>query len=139
MPEPPGETFTIYICLLGKITKTRMHSSRMRTVRNSSRLLGPGGSGGGIPACTEADPHCGQRDRCKNITFATSLRTVIRCVSLIRLSRGLSGIFVFFPCKLTTNSLILMTNNSIVVIRILSIDSILNVRMLSIMQFRNVQ
>ena len=59
---------------------TRMHSSGMRTVRNSSRLLGgvpaPGGvcsggcllpgwgvsalgvsaPGGGIPACTEADP-----------------------------------------------------------------------------------
>ena len=72
-----------------------MHSSRMRTVRSSSRLLGgvcsrgegrlPGGvcSGGGgggggvgIPACTETDPSCGQTDRCKNITFATSLRTV---------------------------------------------------------------
>ena len=63
------------------ILPTRMHSSRMRTVRNSSRLLGvpalegsaPGGGvpapgrgsvpggcllleGGGIPACTEADP-----------------------------------------------------------------------------------
>ena len=58
---------------------TRMHSSRMRTVRSSSRLLGgvcsmgvcSGGcllrgcllwvgwllQGGGIPACTEADPH----------------------------------------------------------------------------------
>ena len=51
---------------------TRMHSSRMRTVRNSSRLRGvsaPGGvcsggclhggvsaPGGGISACTEADP-----------------------------------------------------------------------------------
>ena len=34
--------------------------------------------GGGIPACTEADPHHVDRmtDRCKNITFATSLRTV---------------------------------------------------------------
>ena len=74
-----------------------MHSSTMRTVRNSSRLLGGGGclvpggrgvpgqegacSGGvpapggdGIPACTpEADR---QTDRCNNITFATSLRTV---------------------------------------------------------------
>ena len=37
---------------------------------------GGGGGGGGIPACTEADPPCGQTDRCKNITFATSLRTV---------------------------------------------------------------
>ena len=26
---------------------------------------------GGIPACTEADPPCGQTHRCKNITFAT--------------------------------------------------------------------
>ena len=71
--------------------QTRMHSSRMRTVRNRSRLLGgrcllwggsgprgvpalggsgprevpaPWGSGpgGGIPACTEADPP-GQTDR----------------------------------------------------------------------------
>ena len=32
---------------------------------------------GGIPACTEAGSPCGQIDRCKNITFATSLRTVI--------------------------------------------------------------
>ena len=32
---------------------------------------------GGIPACTEANaPPCGQTDRCKNITFATLLRTV---------------------------------------------------------------
>ena len=36
---------------------------------------------GGIPACTEADtptppPPRGQIDACKNITFATSLRTV---------------------------------------------------------------
>ena len=31
-----------------------------------------------IPACTEADTSPGgQTDRCKNITFATSLRTVI--------------------------------------------------------------
>ena len=44
-------------------------------------LPAPGGwrvpGGGGIPACTEADsPPCGQTDRCKNITFATLLRTV---------------------------------------------------------------
>ena len=73
-----------------------MHSSTMRTVRNSSRPRGGGegawsqGKGGawsggclvrgcllpgdGIPACTpEADR---QTDRCNNITFATSLRTV---------------------------------------------------------------
>ena len=39
----------------------------------------PGGAGG-IPACTEADPPPPvnrMTDRCKNITFATSLRTVI--------------------------------------------------------------
>ena len=34
------------------------------------------GGRGGIPACTEADPPCGQTHRCKNITFATLLRTV---------------------------------------------------------------
>ena len=52
------ETFIIYEILL-----TRMHSSRMRTVRSSSRLLLGGGVsvpgesalGGCIPACTEAD------------------------------------------------------------------------------------
>ena len=81
-----------------------MHSSRMRTVRNSSCLLGgacsrgegvcSGGGcllpgvclllgGGGIPACTEAEPPpCGQTDRCKNITFTTSLQTVISQNSL---------------------------------------------------------
>ena len=65
-----------------------MHSSRMRTVRNSSRLLlgggeegvpAPGvpapGGGGIIPACTAADPPPVNRitDMCKNITFATLL------------------------------------------------------------------
>ena len=114
------------------IISTRMHSSRMRTVRSSGHLLGggsaPGGRGGSasggssqregvccgwgvcsqgvsapggvcsggcvcsrgvhsqgvsapgwcIPPCTEADTSpCGQTDACKNITFATSLRTVI--------------------------------------------------------------
>ena len=112
---------------------TRMHSSRMRTVRNSSRLLGEGGTcPGGVPAhggCTclgvylvpEDVPAEGctwsrevylpggctcwggvvylapggylprgapaqvlppwtewLTDRCKNITFATWLRTVIK-------------------------------------------------------------
>ena len=40
--------------------------------------LGVSAGGHGIPACTEADtpPPCGQTDACKNITFATSLRTV---------------------------------------------------------------
>ena len=52
-------------------------------------MSGPGGvcsEGGvcswgvyGIPVCTEADPpSCRQTDRCKNITFATSLWTVTR-------------------------------------------------------------
>ena len=38
----------------------------------------PGAGGGGIPACTEADTPSVNRmtDRCKNITFTTSLRTV---------------------------------------------------------------
>ena len=43
---------------LGKTSPTRMHSSRMRTVRCSSRLLGGGGclpGGVCITACTEAD------------------------------------------------------------------------------------
>ena len=45
----------------------------------------PGGlfRGGGIPACTEVDPPVDRMtDMCKNITFATSLRTVkirVRC------------------------------------------------------------
>ena len=56
----------------------------------SQGCLPPGGSApggvsapgfcsrGGIPACTEADPlPCGQIHACKNITFATSLQTVI--------------------------------------------------------------
>ena len=86
-------------------TKTRMHSSRMGTIRSNSRLVGEGesatggllrgmyllwggvclrrggtcsGEGVGILACTETDhpPVSRITDRCKNITFATSLRTV---------------------------------------------------------------
>ena len=97
--------------------KTRMHSSRMRTVRSSSHLRGYTWSGGctwsqggdlvprGVPStrgmylvpgvylvlggvpgleggtwsggCTcPGTPPCGQTHTCKNITFATSLRTV---------------------------------------------------------------
>ena len=44
-------------------------------------LLGGAWSGGGIPACTEAEPPPVNRmtDRCKNITLATtSLRPVIK-------------------------------------------------------------
>ena len=68
----------------------------MRTVRSSSRLCsggvhGPGGCmvslgcmvpRGGVYPCTEADPPVNRMtDRCKNITFATLLRTVIREVT----------------------------------------------------------
>ena len=113
-----------------------MHSSRMRIIRSSIRLLGvpgPGGclvlgmgwlvpgkgvtgpgewrlvlgvvcsgvvcllwgvfasggclvGGGCIPTCTEADPPpFGQTHTCKNITFATSLQTVIRTVYPLKL------------------------------------------------------
>ena len=57
----------------------------MRTVRSSGRLSGamsaPGGGGGGgvvsQPVLRQTPPPpCGQTDACKNITFATSLRTV---------------------------------------------------------------
>ena len=75
-----------------KLNQTRMHSSRMRTVHSSSRLFL-----GGLPQCMlgyqpqgqttpflgagtyrDQAPHrpCGQTHACKNITFATSLRTV---------------------------------------------------------------
>ena len=69
---------------------TRMHSSRMRTGRSLTVCRGGvpaarGGArgvcrGGGIPACTEADPPVNRiTDRCKNITLATtSLRPVIK-------------------------------------------------------------
>ena len=112
---------------------TRMHSSRMRTIRNSSHLPGvsapkggcllpgglpglgvpgPGGSapgglvwgglvlggcllwggllwGCGIPTYTEADPPVNRMtDRCKNITFATSLRTVTTSVTIILTKTG---------------------------------------------------
>ena len=77
-----------------------MHSSRMCTVHNSSRL--PGGSASvhaGIPPPDQAPPGAdppsradppgtrhphpppGQTDRCRNITFATSLRTVIMSIN----------------------------------------------------------
>ena len=70
----------------GNVEKTRMHSSRMHTVRNSSLLLGwwggcllPRGVPApevGYPSMHWGRPPCGQIDRCKKITFATSLRTV---------------------------------------------------------------
>ena len=51
---------------------------------------GVSASGGcGIPACTEADSPIptprGQTDACKNITLATSLRTVIKMSTLLAL------------------------------------------------------
>ena len=95
-----GEIVIGWSCWIN-IFKTSIHSSRMRTVRSSGRLLGgevcPGGmvsAGGGgclprvvsawgvcIPACTWADPLSVGRmtDRCKNITFPQlRLRTVKR-------------------------------------------------------------
>ena len=111
--------------------KTRMHSSRMRTVRSSGRISGVSALGGGcllwggvcsrrcllhigclLPGgvysrgcvCSQGvysggcllrgvvSQHvlrqtpppvpCGQTDACKNITFATSLRTVIKKIGL---------------------------------------------------------
>ena len=66
--------FNVGSKIIVQLDKTRMHSSRMRTVRNRSRLVeggwsatgrvpalggsGPGGClirVGGIPACTQAD------------------------------------------------------------------------------------
>ena len=73
---------------------TRMHSSRMRTGPSLTACRGvhasQGGGymhasrGGGIPACTEADPPVDRiTDTSKNITLATtSLRPVIRTNSL---------------------------------------------------------
>ena len=47
----------------------------------------PGGqcaSGGGVPACTEADPPVNRMtDSCNNITFATSLQMVIKEIRLL--------------------------------------------------------
>ena len=57
--------------------KTRMHSSRMRTVRNSSRLLRGVSAPGGHPSMHRGRPPLKRMTyRCKNISFATSLRTV---------------------------------------------------------------
>ena len=70
-----------------------MHSSRMRTVRNSSRrgggllqevsaLGGVPGLGGMVSQHALRQTPCGQTDRRKNITFTTSLRMVIGYKSL---------------------------------------------------------
>ena len=83
--------------------ETRMHSSRMRTVRSSSRLLGGGVCPDGclargcIAACTRIDTPLWTEwltDRCKNIAFPQlRFRTVInvgpsdtsvRCQNILR-------------------------------------------------------
>ena len=94
-----------------------MHSSRMRTVRNSSRLgrrgcVLPGDvcswgglsapGGGGIPACTEADtlPVDRMTDTCKNITFVTSLQTVTTFI-------------VFLPFERSQNTVLLASTQAV--------------------------
>ena len=80
--HPPSITELILLI------NTRMHSSRMRTVRSSGRLLGGVCPGGGVSAREGVHPsmHWGRHpppvdrmtDRCKNITFPQlRLRTVI--------------------------------------------------------------
>ena len=104
----------VNINFIGTSNTTRMHSSRMRTVRSSSclsrggwsasvhagipppRSRRPSGPGtppeqtpprdqapprpgtplGADPRPGPGAPHCGQTHTCKNITFATLLRTV---------------------------------------------------------------
>ena len=45
----------------------------------SRRALLPGGSGGGIPACTEADPPPREQNHRKHNLAPASLRAVISC------------------------------------------------------------
>ena len=85
-----NDLIKIHSCFsLDKISNPRMHSSRMRTVRTSGRLSQRGVSApgqGGECVCSQGGvvsqhalrqtPPPGQTDTCKNITFATSLRTV---------------------------------------------------------------
>ena len=55
--------------------------------------------GGCIPPCTEADTPPGQTDAFKNITFATSLRTVTnQWTNLVNCN------FVAFPCYIGANA-----------------------------------
>ena len=77
----------------GNSDLTRMHSSRMPTIRSSSHLSRGEGSAsvhagiptpqdqapplGADPPRDQAPPPRGQTHTCKNITFATSLRTII--------------------------------------------------------------
>ena len=73
--EPPAEKpgpATVRNVFKNFNLSTRVHSSRMYTVRCSSRLLGWGClPRGDIPACSEADtpPVNRMTDRCKNITL----------------------------------------------------------------------
>ena len=116
---PP--TDHIFFYFKGFVKKTfliRKHSSRMRTIRNSSRLWGGGSAPGqyalgGLPLWESApgrsalggsslwgwvvsqhalrqtlSPVDRMTDTCKNITFATSLRTVIRKHSSMRMRTG---------------------------------------------------
>ena len=95
------------IIVLQNFFKNRMHSSRMHTVRSSSRLLRGGGGGCLLPGmgggvCSQGVVYqhalrqtlpCGQTDRCKNITFATSLRTVkIQLCGYVFISELIKGI-----------------------------------------------
>ena len=63
-------------CLLGGVYSLGVSALGVSAPRGVSALGGL--LGGGIPPCTEADTPspCGQTDACKNIIFATSLRTV---------------------------------------------------------------
>ena len=89
-----------------KLQTTRMHSSRMRTVRSSSHLSGEGlpqytppvadpprpGTPGADPPDQAHPSPCGQKHTCKNITFATSLRTVnipTVCLHFLHYVKGL--------------------------------------------------
>ena len=68
-------------CLLGGVSAPRGVSAALGGVCSQGGVCSRGVSAPGgvcIPPCTEADNlPCGQTDACKNITFATSLRTVI--------------------------------------------------------------
>ena len=80
------------------LMRTRKHSSRMRTVRCSSHLLGCGGVvclARGVPAKggVYTSP-CGQIDTCENITFPQLLlrMVTIDCVHLHEIATYSSGL-----------------------------------------------
>ena len=76
-------TFTIQPARNWTFFKTRMHSSRMRTVGCSGHLLGGGGMSawgclpGGLPRGWTPPP-CGQTDTCENITFPQLLLRMVK-------------------------------------------------------------